>query len=253
MKKEENICYVQIIDDELKEIIEIITELNEGEKNGQYKNEVLNMVFKSDKNNKSKNEKEELLDELIKDFGFDKETVDKLMKDSPDLDLNDIITNLLVNDKKEENVQQDINTDEINTNIGMNNIQTTNLFMPTFTLFGNNNAQMNNNNNFSGLFGNSIFTNIPINSRFYNPNQNTGINLPNEIRNPIFMNNNNNNEQNKKKKNKKSKKENEETEEDLINKKIKDEEDKISGKKKKPKKKKKNEINTYEEEEDEKE
>ena len=254
MKKEENICYVQIIDDELKEIIDIITELNEGEKNGQYKNEVLNMVFKSDKNNKSKNEKEELLDELIKDFGFDKETVDKLMKDSPDLDLNDIINNLLVNDKKEENVQQDINTDEINTNIGMNNIQTTNLFMPTFTLFGNNNAQMNNNNNFSGLFGNSIFTNIPINSRFYNPNQNTGINLPNEIRNPIFMNNNNNNnEQNKKKKNKKSKKENEETEEDLINKKIKDEEDKISGKKKKPKKKKKNEINTCEEEEDEKE
>ena len=242
MKKEENICYIQILEDELKEIIDIITEINNGPKNGQYNNEVLNMVFPSEKNNKNKNEKEELLEELITDFGFDKESIDKIMKDSPDLDLNDIITNLLINDKKEEIIEDE--QKDIDTNTGLFNTRQDSLFMPPYTssysLFGNNNS--------TNLFTNSLDNRNPFNIFARKSNQNMDINISNEIQTPII-----NNEQNRTKKSKKNKKNKEEKEEDLINKKIKDEEDIISGKTKKPKKKKKNEINTCEEEEDEKE
>ena len=294
MKREENICYIQIVEDELKEIIDIINELNSEVKKDEYNNEVLNMIFSCDKTEKkSKNEKEEILDELIKDFGFDKESVDKIMKENPDLDLNDIINNLLIDDKNEEIIQDEQNelNNEMNINTGVNmnqnfefinsnnanslfgtnmNNNTSGLFSNTYNssaLFTHNNNSSsifaNNNNNSSGLFANNnnnssgLFANN--NNQLFGSNRNTNMSTNTSSQMPFFGNNNNQNKkENKKKKKKKNKKEEdeEETEEDLINKKIKEEEDKISGKNKKSKKKKKNKINKInndEEEEDEKE
>ena len=155
MKREENICYIQIVEDELKEIIDIINELNSEVKKDEYNNEVLNMIFSCDKTEKkSKNEKEEILDELIKDFGFDRESVDKIMKENPDLDLNDIINNLLIDDKNEEIIQDEQNelNNEMNINTGVNMNQ-------NFEFINSNNANSlfgtNMNNNTSGLFSNT--------------------------------------------------------------------------------------------------
>ena len=102
LKKEDNICYVQIFEDELNEIIDIMKEL-ENKSQKEYNNEILKMLYKNDK---YKNEKEKLLDELIKDFGFEKENIEKIMKDSPDMDLNELINNLLEVSKPDESKQK---------------------------------------------------------------------------------------------------------------------------------------------------
>ena len=117
MKKEDNICYIQILEDELNEIMDIITELNNKTNIEEYTNEVLKMVFSSNKKS-NKNEKEKLLDELTRDFGFDKENVDKIMKESPYLDLNDIISNLINDDKNEDDHPNE--QDQGNINLAMN-------------------------------------------------------------------------------------------------------------------------------------
>ena len=102
LKKEDNISYVQIFEDELNEIIDIMKEL-ENKSQKEYNNEILKMLYKNDK---YKNEKEKLLDELIKDFGFEKENIEKIMKDSPDMDLNELINNLLEVSKPDESKQK---------------------------------------------------------------------------------------------------------------------------------------------------
>ena len=224
--KDEKICYIQISDDELKEIIDIMTELNNKSSNEEYKNEILKMFFAG---NEGKNEKEKLLDELTKDFGFDKESVENAMNENPDLDLNDIISSLLKNDNKEDE-QNDINipNNDINMiNEAQNNINLINYFgMRNESLFGN---------------PSNILTFDPT-FRIGNENQ--------ILNNNIIDIGHNNNAKDKKKKNKKNKKDKEkETEEDLIEKKIKDEDDEIKGKKDK-KKGKKNKKNEDEDEKD---
>ena len=214
-KKEDNICYIQIMEEELNEIVEIINELNNNKK-GVYNNEVLKMVF-TDNSNKNKNEKEIILDELSNDFGFDKENINEIMKESPDLDLNNLISNLIYNNKKEEKNKQKENNEE---NININN-------------------NINTDLNFQGgLFG--PHTNIPIFPLMYgNDRINTIFNEQRNILNNQFNLNNENDNNNiiietkEKKKKKKKKGKKEKTEEDIINKKIKDEEDKIKGKIKK--------------------
>ena len=102
LKKEDMICYIQIYKDELKEIIDIFKEIENKPQNGEYNNEILKMLFKKDK---IKNEKEKLLNELINDFGFDKENLDIIIKESPDMDLNDIISHLIEMSKPDDNRQ----------------------------------------------------------------------------------------------------------------------------------------------------
>ena len=102
LKKEDMICYVQIYKDELNEIIEIFKEIENRPQNGEYKNEILKLLFKNDKN---KNEKEKLLNELVDDFGFDKENIDKIIRESPNMDLNEIVTHLIEMIKPDENRQ----------------------------------------------------------------------------------------------------------------------------------------------------
>ena len=244
MKKEDNICYIQILEDELNEIMDIITELNNKTNHGEYTNEVLKMVFSSNKKSNNKNEKEKLLDELTRDFGFDKENVDKIMKESPYLDLNDIISNLINDDKNEDDHPNE--QDQGNINLAMNEkwefgsgpslfpavpspfLSQSYIFNPQFSGYGNS-------------FGNQQFN--------LNTNQNMNI---------MIEGNNNNynfglNKGNKEKKGKKEKKEKKENEETLIKKKIEEEEEKIKGKKKKDKKNKKENDKSNEEDEKEEE
>ena len=54
LKKDDIICYVQIFKDELNEIMDIFKELENKPQNGEYNNEILKMLFKTEKN---KNEK----------------------------------------------------------------------------------------------------------------------------------------------------------------------------------------------------
>ena len=244
MKKEETICYIQILEDELKEIVDIITELNNNENNGEYNNEILKMIFPYNQNNDNKNEKDKVLDELIRDFGFDKDNLDKAIEESPDLDLNDIISNLMDSNNNKNETQEQPKEQFNSINMGMGTI-----FM--------NNLHLNE----------GLFPVIPQNS-FYNENlmnlnmiplglnSNQGMNLMNQNSdNNINLNSKEKKEKNKKRK--KDKKDNKETEEDLIQKKIEEEKEKVEGKKPKDKKKKKGEKDEMEKEdeleEDEKE
>ena len=221
IKKEDNICYIQIIEEELNEIVEIINEVNNNNKY-EYNNEILKMVFNDVNNNKYKNDKEIILDELSNDFGFDKENINELMKESPDIDLNNLISNLIYNNRKEElpknkpkeNNEENININNINNlNTGLNfqgSIFVERVSNPIFPL-------MYSNNRINPVFNNQ--TNLLNNQTNLLNNQ---INLNNENKDIIIEN-----KEKKKKKKKKEKKD--KSEEDIINKKIKDEEDKIKG------------------------
>ena len=204
------------------------------------------MVFSSNKKS-NKNEKEKLLDELTRDFGFDKENVDKIMKESPYLDLNDIISNLINDDKNEDDHPNE--QDQGNINLAMNEkwefgsgpslfpavpspfLPPVNIFNPQFSGYGNS-------------FGNQQFN--------LNTNQNMNIMIEGNNNNINFVLNKGNKEK-KGKKGKKEKKEKEENEETLIKKKIEEEEEKIKGKKNKDKKNKKENDKSNEEDEKEEE
>ena len=161
LKKEDFICYVQISEDELREIISIMKELENKPQNGEYNNEILKILFKNDN---KKNDKEKLIDELINDFGFDEENVEKIIKESPDMDLNDLINSLLEMSKPDDNkpkdefmIKQQINEgpnpfmspDLLNMNIDLvnNNIMMMNPIMND-THFMNINPYLNNGNQF---------------------------------------------------------------------------------------------------------
>ena len=247
MKKEDNICYIQILSDELEEIIDIISELNDESKNGEYNNEVLKMIFTYDKDINNKNEKEKILNELIKDFGFDKDNINKVMEETPELDLNDIISNLL-DDNNDNNTYEEPKQNGTNNQINFGLFNNLNSNQNSNSIFGSNNNQSN-------IFGNNnnLFVNVPLFS-----NQNQNINSMNNNQNNninIFQHNQNDTKKKKRKKGKKEKKNKKETEEDLIQKKIQDEKDERSGKKIKDKdeKEKEDEKDNEEIEEDKKE
>ena len=235
MKKEGNICYIQILEEELNEICDIISELNDKSKKGEFNNEILKMIFTCNKDNNNKNEKDKIIDELIKDFGFDKGDLENAMKDNPDSDINEIITNLLDNNTNNDNQYEDIQQTEAK-NINSQNELLANIINTRQNLFSMPFGEQDNTINTNSLFGNpGLFRNIP--SPFL-PNQ--GINLMNEQNEINIMPSEKKEKKGKKgKKDKKNKKDKKETEEDLIQKKIEEEKDRISGKTPKDKNKKK--------------
>ena len=286
MKKDDFICYVQILEDELKEIIEILKELENKPQNGEYNNEILKILFKNDKN---KNEKEELVDELINDFGFEKESIEKVIKDSPDMDLNDLINNLLESVKPDENKQKSeinnhqiplLSEEEMMTNAMMRNqfplSNGINPFEGTVMTMPNDNSnlmQFNPMNNIQNDFNSNIdidqnmqsmnmiscFNNI--NLMMMNNEMNNNMNMAMNTDMNMDMNRNNNMNSNNNidfrrremippndlNSNKDNKKQKKEV--DPIQKKIDDEKKRLEGKdKKKPKKNKNNEKDLNNEE-----
>ena len=260
LKKDDSICYVQIFEDELNEIIEIIKELENKPKNGEYNNEILKILFQNDKN---KNEKEKILDELTTDFGFEKENIEEIIKNSPDMDLNDIITKLLETTKPEENkpnIEIGVNSS------GWNNIDQPNILgmggLPFTEPLGNLN---NNFLNFPIMGVENMMDNMMNQMAFINNNVNRmnemNMNINNMERDMnMRMNNNNFSVQNqninlnergtpfdKKQKQKKEKKEI-----DPIQKKIDDEKKRLEGKKEKEDNKNKFEKITSKDDEDKK-
>jgi hypothetical protein len=156
------------------------------------------MIFPYNQNNDNKNEKDKVLDELIRDFGFDKDNLDKAIEESPDLDLNDIISNLMDSNNNKNEVQEQPKEQFNSINMGMGNIFINNLHL-----------------------NEELFPVIPQNS-FYNENlmnlnmiplglnSNQGMNLMNQNSdNNINLNSKEKKEKNKKrKKDKKDKKRN---------------------------------------------
>ena len=120
------ICYIQIPTEDLEEIIEISFEL-ENVKDQNFKNPTLksmDMIKRTYENDST-----EIINELVNDFGFEREIVIKELKKCKDkTDINDIIGNLLeaskINlqneneDKKkeEDNKNEELNNDDIENN-----------------------------------------------------------------------------------------------------------------------------------------
>ena len=174
LKKDDCICYVQIYENELSEINEIVNELTNNKDNPdyEYQNELLKMLFKNDKN---KNEKEKLIDELINDYGFNKENIETILKEFPAMDFNEIINKLLeMNKPQETKTQFEIDFIQKQQQIQNNNQMISNLM-------SRNMIMLNNNDN--NIVMDPIIFNGPINSFMPSAFDMMNVNMNNNINN----------------------------------------------------------------------